>query len=91
MPTITVTRTYQVEVPEGATHYRGDILDDPTWFKRTKNDTGTFDGWSMWKDGDWYLEQWWPEPAPNFVMAIGAVPTVIHGSGNACLTPKAEW
>ena len=60
MQSITVTR--KIEVPEGATHYIGDLLDGPVFFKRTTNDTKTFDGWSVWKGRDWYLDFWEPTP-----------------------------
>lgn len=56
-----VTLDRQIDVPEGATHYMGDIVGDCLFFKRTVNETKTFDGWSIWKNNDWYLDYWYPE------------------------------
>ena len=34
-----------IEAPDGATHYSGDILNLPTWWKRSTNSTGIITAW----------------------------------------------
>lgn len=72
--TFTVTLKVKLDVPEGATHYAGSIedcacvdceIDDPIWYKRSTNSTGTHDGWSwyrprrQWSRGDWREPGWY--------------------------------
>lgn len=53
---VTFTRTFEVEAPEGATHYCGDLVDEAVepgignvvWYKYSENSTGTFKGYSVW-------------------------------------------
>lgn len=56
----------QVEVPDGATHYHGDILDTPTFFKCTQ--VGGFDHW-------WYYAHGWllfGHSPPNWMKELTA-------------------
>ena len=39
--------TVEVEVPEGATHYAGEILDDPTYWKSLQRSDG--EHWYIWE------------------------------------------
>ena len=70
---LTITRI--IDAPDGATHYAGDILDEPAWYKRTVNETGTFDGWSVYRSGDWYLDSWY-HPTPHWVEPIADTPAM---------------
>lgn len=59
---ITFTQTFEIDAPDGATHYTGDLLDEVildevgepsgggvTWYKYTENTTGTFKGWCYYR------------------------------------------
>ena len=38
--------TVEVDVPEGATHYAGEILDDPTYWRPKERSDGLY--WQYW-------------------------------------------
>jgi hypothetical protein len=48
--------TVEVEVPDGATHYIGDLLDGPAWLKCTQIGV-VGDHWWFWSPDDrgWFL------------------------------------
>lgn len=56
-------------IPPGATHYSGDLLDDPTFWRWKANSTGTVMGWQYWnaRRGEWMLGS---EQTPHFLQAI---------------------
>ena len=61
--------TIEVEAPDGATHYTGDILDDPIWWKHQVNSTGAIKAWyfNHGYGGPWYYHG---EREPHFLQAI---------------------
>lgn len=65
MKTIRVTVVHEVQAPDEATHYAGDLLDEPTWWKYSENDTGTFKGWCYYDPnrGAWFIgaDGWKPD------------------------------
>lgn len=46
--------TVEVEAPDDATHYFGDLLDDPIFVKCTQVGVGG-DHWWHFKDGTWFM------------------------------------
>lgn len=51
-----IVLTVNIEAPDGATHYTGDLLDDPSWYKVTQ--VGVVgDHWWRWntKKSEWLL------------------------------------
>ena len=67
-----VTVITKVVAPDGATHYFGDLLEDPTWIKFRKGDpnshaTRQYDLWFYWKNEQWYVLS---EYAPHWALPI---------------------
>ena len=61
----------EIDAPEGTTHYSGDILDLPTWWKRSTNSTGVITAWyaCVGVGKPWYFqsehEPHWLYPTPT--------------------------
>lgn len=62
----------EVEAPEGATHFSGEILDDPTWYKFAVNSTGVIRAWYWYcpERGWMYHREGTPEEPPHWVKPI---------------------
>jgi hypothetical protein len=61
---------HEVDAPDGATHYCGDLLCEPEFYKHYVNSTGTFNGWLYWnrkKNDSWYIHG---ETPPHFLKEI---------------------
>jgi hypothetical protein len=41
----------EVEAPDDATHYTGELLDNPTWWKHVVSDNGVHKHWCWWRSG----------------------------------------
>lgn len=48
----------EIEAPEGATHYAGPLLEDPTWWKFLTNSTGAIQVWCYWSESkqEWLVQ-----------------------------------
>lgn len=62
----------EVEAPEGATHYFGDLLADPIWVKFVEGDPNSYatrqrDQWYEWKNGQWFFLS---EHRPHWIKEI---------------------
>jgi len=56
----------EIDIPEGATHFVGNLTDDPTWYKYVINSTGVIRAWYFY----YPVRQTWlydSEYAPNFL------------------------
>ena len=58
-----------IDVPNGATHYTGSLLDDPIWFKFTVNSTKVIRVWCYWSplNDAWMI---YGEKPPYFLKEI---------------------
>ncbi len=59
----------EMEIPDGATHFTGDLLHDPTWWKFLINSTKAVQTWCYWNEGQkrWFIQS---EHAPHFLKSI---------------------
>lgn len=72
-PTQMVTVQLQVKAPADATHYSGDLLDDPTWYKFAINSTGTVKAWyyaNRWHSPWMYHQEGEAAKPPHWVKKI---------------------
>lgn len=69
----------EIEAPDDATHYSGDILDNPTWWKLSVNSTGTISMWCFWKaqEKEWYVRS---THKPHWITKINKGELVIYKS-----------
>lgn len=77
---IQVITTQTINVPDGATHYSGELLDEPLWYKRTPDELSKIGGhyWSSWKRGGWYIDFWSDAPTdPEWAKPLNTTPTII--------------